>query len=449
MKLDTKHYGSPRVSTEYMDVTMPFTFDQYNHCGHNCLYCFSFIQRGDNPSTKTNEFGYMSEIKAVSIKKVKDMFLGKYPNNPHYKAFIKRRFVLHWGGLSDPFCPLDDKFSVGYELMKFFAEINYPVIFSTKGIRMVSGRYAEILGNKKVRKQKNFAFQISITMNDEKLSKQIERGVPSTSERLKAMKQLSDWGYWTTLRLSPFIIGATDIGLERLIKRAAEAGACDLSTRFMCLQSKASKVFTKRFDAISEMIGFDMVNYFRKLSPTERGSYLRLNREIKARYFKPLVLYAKKYNIELHSFDPDFRDFTLHRKGISMVEYNPELGLRSRMALSWHLKELRKAYWKSGRKDQFLTWQDIMRSEPSGWFSKFNYYHESLRRFKTRYDMKNITVETEYHTTWNNLRSSKNPYIYYGGKLRPVGVDSNKDIVYKYVPSDYEIEWIKEGITEY
>ena len=191
MKLENKHYFSPRVSTEYMDVTMPFTFDQYNSCAHNCLYCFSFIQRGDNPVMKTNEHGYMTMIKAIDPKKVIKKFSGKFPNDPHYRAFIKRRFVLHWGGLSDPFCPLEKKFGVGYKMLKYFADTGYPVIFSTKGNLMLQGKYWDILQNKSVRRNKNFAFQFSITIPDDKLSKQIEKGVPSTSERIETVRKLS------------------------------------------------------------------------------------------------------------------------------------------------------------------------------------------------------------------------------------------------------------------
>ena len=449
MRLEEKSYFSPRVSTEYMDVTMPFTFDQYNYCAHNCLYCFSFIQRGDNPSVKTDEHGFMSSIRGINHQKVKKMFLGKYPNNPHYKAFIKRKFVLHWGGLSDPFCPLENKFGVGYKMLKLFADIDYPVIFSTKGNLMLQGKYLDILKSKSVRNQHNFSFQFSITVNDDKLSKKLERGVPSTSERIEAVKRLADLGYWVTFRLSPFLIGASEIDLDSFVKRLADAGVRDISTRFMCLQCKASPCFMERFDAISGLVKYDMVDYFKALSPTERGSYLRLNRSIKAKYFKKLVLAAKKYGLRLTSYDPDFRDFVLPNNKMTMTDYNPKLGQRSKIALSHHLKVLRKRYWQSGRKDQYLTWQDIINSESFNWMKDFNYYQESLRRFKTRYDMKNITVQTEYHSTWNNLRSSKNPYTYYYGKLVPVRTDANGDIVYKYNPSEYEIQWIKEGITEY
>ena len=45
MKLSDKKYGSPRITNEVLDCSMPMTFDQYSNCGYYCLYCFSSFQR--------------------------------------------------------------------------------------------------------------------------------------------------------------------------------------------------------------------------------------------------------------------------------------------------------------------------------------------------------------------------------------------------------------------
>ena len=36
------------------------------------------------------------------------------------------------------------------------------------------------------------------------------------------------------------------------------------------------------------------------------------------------------------------------------------------------------------------------------------------------------------HEVWNSPNSLKSPYKYFGGLLKPVGVDYNKDVIYKY-----------------
>jgi sulfatase maturation enzyme AslB (radical SAM superfamily) len=49
VKLDghDKHsqsYISPRISSEFMDCSMPMTFDSYSHCSLGCTYCFAYAQ---------------------------------------------------------------------------------------------------------------------------------------------------------------------------------------------------------------------------------------------------------------------------------------------------------------------------------------------------------------------------------------------------------------------
>ncbi len=108
---------------------------------------------------------------------------------------------------------------------------------------------------------------------------------------------------------------------------------------------------------------------------------------------------------------------------------------------------MRKQYWETG-KDQILTWDDILKSESYNWMRKFNFYQESLRRFRTSYSQKLITPESEYLDTWNNLRSSKNPYNFFDGELKPIGLDKNNNIIYKYIPQEYDIQWHKEGLIK-
>jgi hypothetical protein len=47
---------------------------------------------------------------------------------------------------------------------------------------------------------------------------------------------------------------------------------------------------------------------------------------------------------------------------------------------------------------------------------------------------------------WNSLRSPACPYNYLHGKVRPIGVDDNGDLVFRYTEHDYETRWKAEGI---
>ena len=48
----------------------------------------------------------------------------------YYEAFYKKKFLLHWGGLADPFCNFEKSNRKGYKLLKALGEENYPTLFS-------------------------------------------------------------------------------------------------------------------------------------------------------------------------------------------------------------------------------------------------------------------------------------------------------------------------------
>ena len=121
------------------------------------MYCFSYYSRAVDPHIKD---AYLNkQVRSVNVESVKKLFLGQVKGNAKhiYEDFIKKRTPLHWGGLSDPFCPFEKEHRIGLELLKFFDSIDYPIIFSTKGSVMLEPEYFEIFK----RKPQNYFFQIN------------------------------------------------------------------------------------------------------------------------------------------------------------------------------------------------------------------------------------------------------------------------------------------------
>lgn len=51
---------------------------------------------------------------------------------------------------------------------------------------------------------------------------------------------------------------------------------------------------------------------------------------------------------------------------------------------------------------------------------------------KVRAKRKNQTMFDYIRGIWNNPNSNNSPYKYFNGVLYPIGIDENKDIIYKY-----------------
>lgn len=432
-------YHSPRISSEYQDCSLPLTFDQYSLCSFGCKYCFAVYQKSNNPS-------FNGTLRSVNAESVKKQILGKgtgeYANN-----FLTKRFPLHIGGLADPFDGHEKCHGVMYDILESAVQAKYPIIFSTKGTLAKEGKYLSLL--KEAAPNKQFAFQFSMITGVEDYARKIEVGVPSVEERLATMKVLSDLGYWTIMRLRPFIIGISSEGLDDFLERAKNAGMKAISTEFFCLELRCNETMRKMYDTISEVAGYNIYDYYKALSPSERGTYLRLNRDVKEQYIRQIYEFCKKNGIQFNTSDPDFKELNQSGSCCGLPElrdkYNSELVNWNRGQLTHLIKEARRRYWEEGKAT--IGWKDIMENsfDKGAWMFETRYYNDSLKCFHDKGTLKNMSHGFEFQQVWNNLGSPKNPYYYFHGKLKPCGVE-NDMLEYKYVPSPYEYRWKEEGL---
>jgi DNA repair photolyase len=274
-------YNSPRITSEFGDCSMPITFDQYSNCGFNCAYCFSQYIRGVGPSAKNYD---QHKIKAVRVDRIRKIFTGEKKTG--YWPWIKAKRPIQWGGLSDPFCPLEEKYGVGLELLKFFNEIEYPISFSSKSdLILRDSRYLDEF--KKAGDRWHYKASI-ITLDPEK-SRLLEKGAATPQRRIEVLKTLHEQaGTLTTWRMRPFIIGVTDQTMPEMIKTAKKIGCQSITTEFFCLDTRAfgRNRTLNNYKDIARAAGFSLIKFYKKYG-TGCG-YVRLKYD----FLKP---YVRKY----------------------------------------------------------------------------------------------------------------------------------------------------------
>lgn len=447
LKLESEkscNYPSPRISSEIMDCSMPMTFDQYNYCSLGCLYCFAYFFKSNNPAVK--DMG----LKSINNKKLIHALQGK-PDTARgrlmYEHFFKKKFLLHWGGLADPFCSFEKSNSIGYPLLEALGDLNYPTLFSFKGRTIFDKKYVRLFD--KYSKQKNFAFQASIITGDDEMAKNVEIGVPSPTMRLKALEMLSNMGYFTILRLRPFIIGVSEKGLDDLLHRALEAGIKGVSMEFFAMDTRSNTGMKARYDWLAKFIGTNnLMRYFKNLSPKERGGYMRLNRLIKDPFVKQVYRFCVKHNLVFGCSDPDFKELCTSGSCCAMPDHYPEnKGLEhwTRNQLTYWIKECRRAYHRKGEVCKLRFSQVYGRDSTYLDDIELTNDHVGVSSM-TNVERYNHTYRTMIQSHWNNLRSYANPRNYFHGKLMPIGVDEEDNLIYKYNPMEYEERWKEEGI---
>lgn len=435
-----QNYGSPRWSGEICDCAQPMTFDQYDHCGFNCLYCFSWFQKSLKafnplyPSQMGNAYQSM-KIRAVKTKLFDKLIKGECNTGSmsQFTPYIKNKIVMQWGGLADPFCPYEKQHAIGLECLKSMAEVDYPCTFSTKGIWWVNdARYVKLFES-----QEKWNVKMSIINLHAERARAMEKGVPSPYKRLEAIKEICRFNKGgVTLRLRPFIIGFTDKNNEHLelIKLAHEAGATAISTEFFCLENRAHRGTKARYDAMSEIIGFDIHEFYKRNSPGACG-YLRLNENIKAKYFLQMKELCDKLGMRFYVSDAHWKH--LNHNGCCCglpSDWNYSRGQYTEI-----LCLARKRYEKDS--EGLVYWDDMCKLGQMDMYKEFRYiYAMGFNTVGTRHRTQhwNETMYDYLHSIWNNPKSGKAPYKYFRGLLKPVKLDNDGNVVYKYNPEIYK-----------
>ncbi len=405
---------------------------------HNC---FAYYFRSGNPSMQNEENS--RKLKSIDYDKFEKVLTGKMPEHKQWKYFFSKRYILQWGSMGDPFCNFEQKNRIGEKLLRLFGDINYPVKICFKGNTIKD--YIHLFDKYKF--QKNFVIQSSVINTDDNLSKVIEMGAATPTERLEYLHTFSDMGYLTILRLRPFMIGMSDVTLDDLLYKVKKYGINAISTEFFCLDVRVSDGIRNRYKWMSKMLGYDIEKYYRRLSPTSRGGYRRLNRDVKERYIRKMYKFCIDNNVLFACSDPDFKELNMSGSCCGLPDVfpgNPEITNFVRCQATNALRLLRKDYWAGNKRT--LTFKEVYSDlDPvfSPYFDEESFYGDSVAEIgKSAGQRAGCTLGKDVKTGWNNLRSPKNPVNYFNNKIKPIlERDFEGNLIFEYNPSPYEYMW--------
>lgn len=172
-----------------------FEIDTYGRgCVHNCHYCYAKAQ------LTTHGFWNAPHPFPLDISEVRKIFHSVFETDKksRWREVLSSRMPLRIGSMSDSFMKMDVKYGVTRELLRILSFYNYPYIVFTRSDLVADSPYINLL------RKDLCSVQLSISGNNDKLTKAIEPGAPSTTLRLNALRKLNDAGVWTTVRINPF-----------------------------------------------------------------------------------------------------------------------------------------------------------------------------------------------------------------------------------------------------
>ena len=189
----------PKCGSQILICDIPIRFDTYKGCAHACAYCFA-MRKVDISNISKDE----------GVEALKNFIAGKRNSEC---AWCDWDIPLHWGGMSDPFQPIEIKYRKSFEALKVFAETQYPFVVSTKNKLIATTQYLDII------KQCNCVVQFSAVCSE---YDRIEKGASTFEERLEAAKKISTHRR-VIIRVQPYMPGVCKDVLKN-IDRFHDAG---------------------------------------------------------------------------------------------------------------------------------------------------------------------------------------------------------------------------------
>jgi DNA repair photolyase len=171
-----------------------FEVDTYGRgCVHDCVYCYA--------KDMLTKYGYWNNPfpMPIDITEIWNTFYTVFETDKKnkWRNLLEKRVPIRIGSMSDSFMYMDKKYGVTKEFLKILDYYNYPYIIFTRSDLVAHDDYLDVLNPDLC------SVQMSIASTNDKMNKLIEPGTPSAKRRLKALKKLSQNGFWTTVRINP------------------------------------------------------------------------------------------------------------------------------------------------------------------------------------------------------------------------------------------------------
>ncbi|MEM0052132.1 MAG: radical SAM protein [Sulfolobales archaeon] len=235
---------------------LKFNLNPYTGCGHHCIYCYArtYIRDFDRPRPK----------KDLIRNLVKD--LSRLPKNA----------LISMSNSSDPYTPPEDRTSLTRRALKLLIEGKHPILIITKSDLVV--RDVDILSNGST------VVSITITTNDDNLSKTLEPNAPPATKRLRALEKLISNNIITTVRIDPIIPYVNDDlnMLRGLIKELSGIGVVQITASTLKVRGDILNRVCSAFPEVASRLR----NLYTK--GKRLGNYIYLPRDLRLKYLLTL-----------------------------------------------------------------------------------------------------------------------------------------------------------------
>ena len=213
------------------DIGFDRSINPYRGCEHGCIYCFArpthaFLGMSPGLDFETKLFAKTNAPQALERELAA----------PNY-----RPRMIAIGSNTDPYQPVERRYRIMRRILEVLSDTNHPVGIVTKSALVL--RDLDILQSMAERGLVKVA--LSVTTLDRKLARAMEPRASTPEKRLETVEKLASAGVPASVMVAPVIPGLTDAEIERILERAAAAGACEAGYILLRLPLEIGDLFVE------------------------------------------------------------------------------------------------------------------------------------------------------------------------------------------------------------
>ena len=384
----SKNYTYPLgITSQFSFCGLPLRLDTYSGCAFNCTYCYARLRGG-----KLTEKRLRSANPDLIIKKVKSSFERPEITTGIVSESIRRKMPIHFGGMSDPFQPIEKSLKVSLKVLKYLCEINYPLVISTRSTLVSNEEYLSVL-----KQNPNVLIQFSFSSLDDRISRITEPFANCPSDIMNTIYKVSLNQINTSLRWQPFIPRVSE-NIEEFVSKASNLGVKHLGFEHLKLPVERKSLLWKR---LTSSLAFDIHEHYKESQAKIDGREYVLPAEYKLENIMLAKKETNERNMTFGSADNEFQYLSDNYCCCSGVD-------QFKGFENWNKFQIAHAIKKSNFGD--ITF-DLIDEEwkPQGAIDQYLNSRSRLTRNGDHNKVYQYVVQR-----WEDLKSDFNPERFYG-----------------------------------
>jgi len=304
---------------------IPLKLDLYQSCANFCRFCYSKEMRDmtlNRNGIKQNPQVARLVAYTSLLNSFERAFRGDDEVHPFMNWALRNKYFIELGTTGETFQECDTELKITDSFFRLASSLQLPLFINTKmNLICHNDEYKKLLTNYKA----PIILSVSFTTVDDKLGKLYEPLAPLPSERLKAIKELSEYSHIKSIAyISPFMPSVTNVDPEEFINKIIDSGIIGGHLRDFFLQGQTfrndfwQKYIVDNKDSLESFPGGYHVRYQTKADFLDKAIQIgrKRNKEffivgMKTKFFDFDVNYGKGvYDVLGEKFKEGIVDFT-------------------------------------------------------------------------------------------------------------------------------------------